>query len=285
MIAAFGAAVALRRTRRKPRTAQQVSAADRVRLVHPCVWHNSCSRIAGSRRSHIRRSARRGSGVRRARCPRPFWAPPFQVILDTGEVRRDCILLASGGGHMHQLGIDIVGRAASAAGDGAAGSVPVRLCVDQLSAGAGNGGVAGLQLDHRPGRHRQHRRLAQPRAVDERCRCVRTARSPRRWSRTCRRIGKDPTTLARDIEKALAKYIRDPVVTVIVTGFVGPYSEQIRVVGEAAKPQVAAVQAEDDRARRDDRRRRADRFRRRQQGDASCARRKATSSTACGSGT
>ena len=46
-------------------------------------------------------------------------------------------------------------------------------------------------------------------------------------------IGKDATTLARDIEKALAKYIRDPVVTVIVTGFVGPYSEQIRVVGEA----------------------------------------------------
>lgn len=50
-------------------------------------------------------------------------------------------------------------------------------------------------------------------------------------------IGKDPTTLARDIEKALAKYIRDPVVTVIVAGFVGPYPEQIRVVGEAAKPQ------------------------------------------------
>jgi polysaccharide biosynthesis/export protein len=51
-------------------------------------------------------------------------------------------------------------------------------------------------------------------------------------------IGKDSTTLARDIEKALAKVIRDPVVTVIVTNFVGPYSEQIRVVGEAAKPQV-----------------------------------------------
>lgn len=51
-------------------------------------------------------------------------------------------------------------------------------------------------------------------------------------------LGKDPTTLARDIEKALAKYIRDPVVTVIVTGFVGPYSEQIRVIGEASKPQV-----------------------------------------------
>lgn len=53
-------------------------------------------------------------------------------------------------------------------------------------------------------------------------------------------IGKDPTTLARDIEKELAKFIRDPVVTVIVTGFVGPYSEQIRVVGQAAKPQVLA---------------------------------------------
>jgi len=51
-------------------------------------------------------------------------------------------------------------------------------------------------------------------------------------------LGKDSSTLARDIEKALGKFIRDPVVTVIVTGFVGPYSEQIRVVGEAANPQV-----------------------------------------------
>lgn len=53
-------------------------------------------------------------------------------------------------------------------------------------------------------------------------------------------LGKDSTSLARDIEQALAKYIREPVVTVIVTNFVGPYSEQIRVVGEAAKPQVLA---------------------------------------------
>jgi polysaccharide export outer membrane protein len=51
-------------------------------------------------------------------------------------------------------------------------------------------------------------------------------------------MGKDATTLARDIEKSLGKFIRDPVVTVIVTAFVGPYSEQIRVVGEAAKPQT-----------------------------------------------
>ena len=50
--------------------------------------------------------------------------------------------------------------------------------------------------------------------------------------------GRTPTELAREVEKALSKYVRDPIVTVIVTSFVGPYSEQIRVVGEAAKPQV-----------------------------------------------
>ena len=53
-------------------------------------------------------------------------------------------------------------------------------------------------------------------------------------------MGKDSTSLARDIEKELGKYIRDPVVTVIVTGFVGPYSEQIRVIGAATKPQILA---------------------------------------------
>jgi polysaccharide biosynthesis/export protein len=49
--------------------------------------------------------------------------------------------------------------------------------------------------------------------------------------------GKTSSAIARDIEKKLATFVRDPVVTVIVTSFVGPYSEQIRVVGEAAKPQ------------------------------------------------
>lgn len=50
--------------------------------------------------------------------------------------------------------------------------------------------------------------------------------------------GKTSTEIARDVEKTLSKLVRDPVVTVIVTSFVGPYSEQIRVVGEAAKPQA-----------------------------------------------
>lgn len=52
--------------------------------------------------------------------------------------------------------------------------------------------------------------------------------------------GKTSTELARDIEKALAKFIQQPVVTVIVTNFVGNFSEQIRVIGQAAKPQALA---------------------------------------------
>lgn len=50
--------------------------------------------------------------------------------------------------------------------------------------------------------------------------------------------GKTSVQVARDIEKKLSTYVRDPVVTVLVTGFVGPFSEQIRVVGEAARPQA-----------------------------------------------
>jgi polysaccharide biosynthesis/export protein len=53
-----------------------------------------------------------------------------------------------------------------------------------------------------------------------------------------RAMGRNPSDLARDIEKVLSKYTRDPVVTVVVTGFQGPVSEQIRVIGEAAKPQA-----------------------------------------------
>ena len=45
--------------------------------------------------------------------------------------------------------------------------------------------------------------------------------------------GKTPTQLARDIEKALSKYIQEPIATVIVSGGIGPYNQQIRVLGEA----------------------------------------------------
>jgi polysaccharide export outer membrane protein len=57
-------------------------------------------------------------------------------------------------------------------------------------------------------------------------------------------MNKDPTTLSRDVERALAEFIREPVVTILVTGFVGPYKEQVRVVGEAAKPQALPYRQE-----------------------------------------
>lgn len=48
--------------------------------------------------------------------------------------------------------------------------------------------------------------------------------------------GKTSTELARDIEKAYADYVRQPVVSVIVNGFVGVPEQQVRVVGEATTP-------------------------------------------------
>ncbi|MEE4109747.1 MAG: XrtA/PEP-CTERM system exopolysaccharide export protein [Halieaceae bacterium] len=51
-----------------------------------------------------------------------------------------------------------------------------------------------------------------------------------------RASGKTPTELARDIEKAYAEYVRQPVVSVIVNGFVGVPEQQVRVVGEAVNP-------------------------------------------------
>ena len=50
--------------------------------------------------------------------------------------------------------------------------------------------------------------------------------------------GRTSTELAREIEKALAKYVQNPVVTVIVVDIIGNYSQQVRVIGEAAKPQA-----------------------------------------------
>ena len=50
--------------------------------------------------------------------------------------------------------------------------------------------------------------------------------------------GRTATELARDIEKALSKFNQQPVVTVIVTGFVGSNDRQVRVIGQAAKPQA-----------------------------------------------
>lgn len=50
--------------------------------------------------------------------------------------------------------------------------------------------------------------------------------------------GKTPTELARELEKKLSDYVRDPIVSISITEFVGPFSEQVRVMGEAVAPQA-----------------------------------------------
>lgn len=45
--------------------------------------------------------------------------------------------------------------------------------------------------------------------------------------------GKTPSQLGEEIEGILKEYLQEPKVTIIVTGFVGPFAEQIRIVGEA----------------------------------------------------
>jgi polysaccharide biosynthesis/export protein len=55
--------------------------------------------------------------------------------------------------------------------------------------------------------------------------------------------GRTPEQLSREIETRLKKYVSDPIVTVIVTSFVGPYNRQIRIVGEATNPKGVPYQS------------------------------------------
>jgi polysaccharide biosynthesis/export protein len=55
--------------------------------------------------------------------------------------------------------------------------------------------------------------------------------------------GKTPSQLTEDLTKVLSEYIRSPTVNVIVVSFVGTFSDQIRVVGQAAHPKVIAYRA------------------------------------------
>ena len=48
--------------------------------------------------------------------------------------------------------------------------------------------------------------------------------------------GKTSTELARDIEVAYSEYVKNPVVSVIVNGFIGIPPQQVRVIGEAMNP-------------------------------------------------
>jgi len=54
---------------------------------------------------------------------------------------------------------------------------------------------------------------------------------------------KTPTELAREIEQKLSTFVQDPLVTVIVTEFVGPFTQQVRVVGAAAEPRAIPYRA------------------------------------------
>ena len=52
--------------------------------------------------------------------------------------------------------------------------------------------------------------------------------------------GKSPEELSKTAREALAKLVQEPVVSVVLTGFQGVDAEQIRIVGEAARPQAVA---------------------------------------------
>lgn len=54
--------------------------------------------------------------------------------------------------------------------------------------------------------------------------------------------GKTSSQLARDIEEAYSEYVRDPVVTVMVSGFSGVPEQSIRIMGEASKPKRVSYQ-------------------------------------------
>ena len=55
--------------------------------------------------------------------------------------------------------------------------------------------------------------------------------------------GKTPMQLARDVEEILSAVIQNPYVTVTVVSIVGGYSQQVRVVGEAAQPSAIPYRA------------------------------------------
>jgi polysaccharide export outer membrane protein len=57
-------------------------------------------------------------------------------------------------------------------------------------------------------------------------------------------IDKTPSELGREIEDKLSAFVEEPLVTVIVTEFVGPLDQQVRVVGEASEPRAIPFRTE-----------------------------------------
>jgi polysaccharide export outer membrane protein len=54
---------------------------------------------------------------------------------------------------------------------------------------------------------------------------------------------KTPTEVSREVENELAVFIKDPLVTIIVGGFVGTFDQQVRVVGQAQQPRSIPYRA------------------------------------------
>ncbi|WP_231940912.1 XrtA/PEP-CTERM system exopolysaccharide export protein [Acidihalobacter aeolianus] len=55
--------------------------------------------------------------------------------------------------------------------------------------------------------------------------------------------GETPSELSANLEKALAQYVRNPDVTVIVRSFQSTYTSEVRIVGQAVKPQAIPYRA------------------------------------------
>lgn len=55
--------------------------------------------------------------------------------------------------------------------------------------------------------------------------------------------GTTPTDLSAQIQDKLKAYVKDPLVTVIPTQFVGLFTRQVRVIGEAVQPRAIAYSA------------------------------------------
>jgi polysaccharide export outer membrane protein len=56
-------------------------------------------------------------------------------------------------------------------------------------------------------------------------------------------LGKTPMELSADVQEKLKQFVTDPQVTIIVESFVGPFPQQVRVIGEAEKPAAVPYRA------------------------------------------